>query len=446
MSTTAIQDWLAPFGAALDDLPGRELAWMRQLRDAARDRFAMLGWPTRKSEDWHYSDIRAITETTFTPAHHYQPASREVEKALANLPGRGEFHRLVFVNGLFIEPLSILDELPPGVRILSLANALKECPALVEPHLGRYALYESNPMTALNAALFRDGAFIHIPKGVSIDRPVEAIYLTTEATEPTAAHVRNLVVAEEGSEVGIVEVWHGAHDGTWFDNVVTEITAAPNATVRHVRIQEEGRNALHIADTKVHLRRDAQVSSHIITTGAFRSRNDLGFTLAEPGASCTLNGLFVLNGAQKADNQTFVDHASPHCTSHEFYKGVIDGQAEGSFTGRVLVRQDAQQTTAEQTNHNLLLSDGARINTRPQLEIYADDVKCSHGATSGQLDRDALFYLQSRGIDFVRARQILTRAFAAEIIDNIPIPQLKEHLLPIVEDRLCPGHLLEELT
>jgi Fe-S cluster assembly protein SufD len=251
-------------------------------------------------------------------------------------------------------------------------------------------------------------------------------------------------VAEEDSAVSVVEVYHGSHGASYFNNVVTEIVAAPRAHVVHVRIQEDSPSAFHLSNTRVQQGADSSVESHVITTGARVSRNELGFALSAPGASCVLNGLFVLNGNQEADNHTLVDHEAPNCSSKETYKGVADGRSLGSFTGRVVVRPGAQLTDAQQSSRNLLLSRDAQINTRPQLEIYADDVKCSHGATTGQLDDNALFYIRTRGLDEIRARQILTRAFAADIIQRIPIPGVREHLLLVVEDRLCPGHVLEE--
>ena len=441
--TLSLTDWIAPWRAT-EDLPGRGRPWLDAMRDAAVSRFEDLGTPRRRWESWRYTDVAPIVQTTFEPARGGTPARGEIEAALARLPGGGRFHRLVFVDGIMVSPLTILHELPAGVRALSFSDAIEQIPELLKQHLGKVALYEDNPFTALTAAFGRDGVVIHVPKGIVVDRPIEAIWLTTERANPIANHARNLLVAEESSAVTLIDVFHGAHNGVYLNNVTTEIVAGPNASVTHTRIQEEGRSAFHVADTKIQQERDSQVHSHVVTTGARSSRNELGFALAGPGASCVLNGLFVLNGNQVADNMTLVDHQSPHCTSSEFYKGVLDGQSEGGFTGRVLVREDAQKTDAEQNNRNLLLSDDTQINTRPQLEIYADDVKCAHGATTGQLDRAALFYLRARGIDEIRARQILTRAFAAEIIESIPVPEVRDHLLPVVEDRLCPGHALEE--
>ncbi len=445
MSTTASPcDWIAPCRGAADDLPGSHLPWLQEWRRDALERYEALGKPTRRWEGWRYTDARPILETAFNPALGGAPRSGEFEAALSRLPGGGRFHRLVFVDGVLAPPLSVMHDLPEGVRVLSFQAALEQIPDVVQRHLGTAASHEANPFTALSAAFGRDGVVIHVPKGVNLERPVETIWLTTEAAGPVATHGRNLVIAEESASATLVEVFHAGHSGAYLTNVATELLAAPNADVTHVRIQEESPGAFHVADTKVRQQRDSKVSSFVITTGARSSRNDLGFALEGEGASCVLNGLFVLNGQQVADNFTLVDHARPHCQSHEFYKGVLDGHAEGGFTGRVLVREDAQKTDAEQNSRNLLLSDDAQINTRPQLEIYADDVKCSHGATAGQLDRDALFYLRSRGIDQPRARQILTRAFAAEIIESIPVEEVRTHLLPVVEDRLCPGHDLGE--
>jgi Fe-S cluster assembly protein SufD len=442
-ATLSPTDWIAPWRKA-DDLPGSDLPWLDAMREAAASRFESLGTPRRRWESWRYTDVAPIVKTTFEPARGGTPARGEVEAALARLPGNGRFHRLVFVDGVLVEPLSVFHELPEGLRVLSFSDALTQIPELLEQHLGKMALYEDNPFTALTAAFARDGVVVHVPKGVVVDRPIEAIWLTTVGAQAIANHARNLLVAEESSEVTLLDVFHAAHNGTYLNNITTEIVAGPNASVTHIRIQEEGRSAFHVADTKIRQERDSRVCSYVITTGGRSSRNELGFALSEPGASCVLNGLFVLNGNQVADNMTLVDHQSPHCTSSEFYKGVMDGQSEGAFTGRVLVREDAQKTDAEQNNRNLLLSDDAQVNTRPQLEIYADDVKCAHGATSGQLDRSAMFYLRTRGIDEIRARQILTRAFASEIIGGIPVQEVRNHLLPVVEDRLCPGHTLEK--
>jgi len=387
-ATLSPTDWIAPWRKA-DDLPGSDLPWLDAMREAAASRFESLGTPRRRWESWRYTDVAPIVKTTFMPAHGGTLARGEIEAALARLPGDGRFHRLVFVDGGLVEPLSVLHELPDGVRVLSFSDALTQIPELLETHLGKVALYEDNPFTALTAAFARDGVVVHVPKGVVVDRPIETIWLTTTGAQAIANHARNLLVAEESSEVTLLDVFHAAHNGTYLNNITTEIVAGPNSLVTHVRIQEEGRSAFHVADTKIRQERDSRVCSYVITTGGRSSRNELGIELTEPGASCVLNGLFVLNGNQVADNMTLVDHQSPHCTSSEFYKGVLDGQSEGGFTGRVLVREDAQKTDAEQNNRNLLLSDDAQINTRPQLEIYADDVKCAHGATSGQLDRSA---------------------------------------------------------
>jgi len=445
MSTTlSPHDWIAPFVAASDDLPGRGLPWLDTWRDAALDRFHALGIPKQRWESWRYTDTQSITRHNFEPARGGTPARGEVEAALARLPGGGTFHRLVLIDGILVPPLTILHDLPEGVRVLSYADAIRQIPDVLQEHLGQVALYEDNPFTALSAAFGRDGIVIHVPKNVKVERPIEAIWLTTEGSGVVASHGRNLVIAEEGAEVSLIEVYHAAHAGTYLNNVATEIVARANASVTHIRIQEEGHAAFHVADTKIRQDRDSRVRSYVLSTGARSSRNDLGFALTDTGATCVLNGLFVMNGQQNSDNFTVVDHASPHCQSSEFYKGVLDGSSIGSFTGRVLVREDAQKTDAEQSNKNLLLSNAAQINTRPQLEIYADDVKCSHGASSGQLDRNALFYLRSRGLDEIRARQLMTRAFAAEIIETVPVEEVRTHLLPVVEDRLCPGHTLEE--
>jgi Fe-S cluster assembly protein SufD len=343
-----------------------------------------------------------------------------------------------------IRPLCDLQSIPKGVTIDSIARLANDRPEWLMEHLGSVVATEENGVTAINAAQWRDGYVLHVPAGVVLDRAVEVIYMSSSESKNATMQIRNLIIAEQSSQVSLVEVFVGSHGGAYWVNQVTEVKAAPAARVAHVRLQEESHQAFHFSRMGVEQKRDSHVSSHVITTGGRQGRQALSFLLEEAGAECTLDGLFVLNGQQKADHQTLVDHKSPHTTSTERYKGALDGASEGSFTGRVLVRQDAQQVVANQQNPNLLLSDLAKVNTRPQLEIFADDVKCSHGATCGRLDDAALFYLRSRGIPATRARQLLTRAFVSEVIQSIPIPAVRDHLLPLVDDRLCPGHLLEE--
>lgn len=417
---------------------------LESFRAGSLESFRRLGWPAKSSEAWKYSDVRPVATARWGLPRAGPAKASEVEGALSRLPGGGGLYRLVFIDGAFVRPLSSVDGLPAGVTVATLARLAAEDPAWIASRLGALAPSGQDGMAALNGALFSDGYVLRVGKGVKLDRPVEAVFLASSEASGAAMHLRNLVVVEEGGEASLVDVFTGPASDAYLVNSATEVFVGEGAGFFHARLQEEGHQAYHFSRTAFEIGRGGCAESHVITTGARQSRQDLAFSLGGEDAECTLNGLFVLNGRQKADHHTLVDHKSPSTRSSELYKGALDGAAEGSFTGRVVVRKGAQSVEAHQQNPNLLLSDIARVNTRPQLEIYADDVKCSHGATSGRLDETALFYLRSRGIEATRARQLLTRAFAGEIIQRIPISMVREHLLPLVDDRLCPGHLLEE--
>jgi Fe-S cluster assembly protein SufD len=436
--------WAESFLTAADTLPGKGTRALTAFREKGLHLFFELGLPTKRMEDWRYSDLRNLaTSRWHVPARRTPPAG-EVETALGRLPGGAGFFRLVFLDGRLVRPLCQLAGLPAGVTIESIATVAETRGEWLAEHLGTVVPSEENGCTALNSALFMDGYVLHLADGIELNRPLEVIFLTTTEAQAAAMHFRNLVIAEPSSKASVVEVFVGPATSAYWVHSITEMIVKEKADLTHVRLQEDGHQSFHLNRTGVHQHGHSKVASHVISTGARQSRQDLSFVLAEEESECSLQGLFVMNGQQKADHQTLVDHRVPHTRSDELYKGALDGASEGSFTGRVLVRKNAQHVEAGQQNRNLLLSDLARVNTRPQLEIYADDVKCSHGATSGRLDETALFYLRSRGIPLTRARQLLTRAFVTEVIHSIPVPALKDHLLPLVDDRLCPGHLLEE--
>jgi len=438
---TTLDSYLARFEALQKESAGHGPAWLLPLRKAAISRFAELGFPTRRDEEWRFTNVTPITQASFTPAGRPEtlPAAADLQRvAFEGAP----FHRLVFVNGFYASSLSSPD-LPQGVRAGSLAEALEADSELIERHLGRYASFENAPFVALNTAFFEDGGFVHIPRGVIIEQPIHLLYLSIGEKERTVAHPRTLIVAEENSQATIVESYAGFGDGEILTNAVTEIVLGENAVVDHYKLQREGEKAFHVATQQVHLSRTSNFSSHSITLGGAIVRNDINAVLGGEGGECTLNGLYLASGKQLVDNHTAIDHAMPHCDSHELYKGILDGQARGVFNGKIFVRQDAQKTDAKQTNQTLLLSGKAQINTKPQLEIFADDVKCTHGATIGQLQPEALFYLRSRGIGEEDARSLLIYAFASDIIGRIKIEPIREQLNALLLARLPVAHRME---
>jgi Fe-S cluster assembly protein SufD len=312
------------------------------------------------------------------------------------------------------------------MRLASVQSALATDPAVVEPHLTRLATFERQAFTALNTALFEDGAFLFVPAKLVVETPVHVLHIATAAG--AVSHPRALLVANEDSQVRIVESFVGLGAEEYFANAVTEVVVGPHAIVDHYRIQRESLQAYHVGSLHVRMERSATFSSHSITLGGALTRNDVFAVLDGEGGECTLNGLYVADGRRLVDNHTTIDHAKPHCDSHEVYKGILAGRAQGVFNGKIMVRPDAQKTDAKQTNRALLLSDAAQINTKPQLEIFADDVKCTHGAAVGQLDEDAIFYLRSRGLDLAQARTVLIQAFAGDILSRIRLEPLREQL------------------
>lgn len=440
---TTLDSYLARFEAHRKESAGRGPAWLLPLRKAAISRFAELGFPTRRDEEWRFTNVTPITQTPFTPAGRTEtlPPSANLESvAFESAP----FHRLVFVNGFYAPSLSSPD-LPQGVKAGSLAAALEADSELIERHLGRYASFENAPFVALNTAFFEDGGFVHIPQGVIVEQPIHLLYLSVGEKERTVSHPRTLIVAEENSQATIVESYAGFGDEGTFTNAVTEIVVGENAVVDHYKLQREGTAAFHVATQQVQLSRTSNFCSHSITLGGAIVRNDINAVLGGEGGECTLNGLYLASSKQLVDNHTAIDHAMPHCDSHELYKGILDGQARGVFNGKIFVREDAQKTDAKQTNQTLLLSEKAQINTKPQLEIFADDVKCTHGATVGQLQPESLFYLRSRGIGIEDARSLLIYAFASDIIGRIKVAPIREQLNGLLLAQLPGGHRMEEL-
>jgi Fe-S cluster assembly protein SufD len=432
VSDDAREAFVASFEVAAPDGP----AWLQALRKEAISAFAAEGFPTPRSEAWRYTNLAPIARTAWTtaPATAVALDRAAIERLSFPVFACSVF---VFVNGRFEPALSTPRALAGGLEVGSLAAASIERPALVEPYLGRLARSEGAPVAALNTALFADGAFVHLPANTVVDAPIHIVHLALPGGGPTASHPRTLVVAEHGSRATVIEDFVSLGEARMLTNSVTEVFLGDAASIEHVSLQREGADAAHLAALRVRQSRDSRYTGHGISLGGTLTRNEIVAVLDGIGAECELNGFYVASGKEHVDNHTTIDHASPHGTSRETYKGVLDGEARGVFSGRVIVRPDAQKTSAQQTNKNLLLSRDAEVDSRPQLEILADDVKCSHGSTIGQLDEDALFYLRSRGIESVAAQALLMRAFATEITGRISIAPLRERIDELLLARLA---------
>jgi len=399
-------------------------AWLRELRERGIGRFAELGFPTTRLEDWKYTNVLPALEPEF--ARGVAPAAPLTRAAIAPYSlGDACAAELVFVNGRFAAELSSIAGLPDGVCAGNLAAALGSDAARLSDHLGRLAKPDEHAFVALNTAFLDDGAVIVAGAGAVAEKPIHVLSIASAAA-PVAAYLRHLVVAGERSQLAVVETYASLGEGKSFTSSVTEIVAAQAAVVTHGKLEAEDAGSLHVAAIEAALQRDAAFTSHELSLGGGLLRNDLHVLLDGEGADATLNGLFATVDGRHVDNHTQVDHARPHTASRELYKGVLAGRSRGVFNGKILVHRDAQHTDARQTNKNLLLSPDATINTKPQLEIHADDVKCSHGSTIGQVDPDALFYVRTRGIDLAEARNLLTHAFASEMIGRIELPALRE--------------------
>ena len=398
-------------------------------RDAAR-RFAELGFPKTRDEEWRFTNVSSIAKTQFAPAPSGLNA-REVAQFDKSLSPNEGGPRLVFINGRYSPDLSSGQKLSRGIR----ATPLREANGAVEAHLSRYAAYQDRAFVALNTANFDDGACIEIPKGTVVEEPIHLVFLATGGEVPVISHPRSLVVIGPGSQATVVESYLG-HGAKYFTNAVTEIVAGDHSVVDHYKLQEEDERSFHVATLQVQIGRDANFSTHSISLGGGGLvRNDINAVLAE-GSEATVNGLYLASGSQHIDNHTAIDHAKPHGTSHELYKGILGGTSAAVFNGKIIVRPGAQKTDAKQTNRNLVLSENATIHTKPELQIHANDVRCTHGATIGQLDQEAIFYLQSRGIAKEQARDLLMHAFARDIIDRVKVGSLRARLEQILLERL----------
>lgn len=434
---TEIANAISPFRQAFDSLQrgqASEAGWVSRLRENAFARFEELGFPTTKDEEWKYTNVAPLIKQGFTPS---ASAMGELTELASLAAPESKNSQLVFVNGKLRADLSSLTDLPSEVVAIELGAALvdKRFSEIAREQLARHADYIANGFTALNTAFINDGAFVYIPKNAALAAPLHLLFIA-EGRENSLLSPRVLVVAEENSSATLIESYAGIDDSRYFTNAVVEIVLKDGAKLEHYKIQREGAQALHVATTAADLGANASYDTTTITFGAQLSRHDIHVTMDHEGAECWVDGLYLVTADQHTDTHSVIDHRKPHCTSHQLYKGILDGKSRAVFNGKIFVRHDAQKTDAMQTNKNLLLSNDARVDTKPQLEILADDVKCAHGAAVGQIEEDELFYLRTRGIHPDLARNLLTYGFAEEVIGKIKIDSIREQLDSAVLNRL----------
>ncbi|HSP88387.1 MAG TPA: Fe-S cluster assembly protein SufD [Ignavibacteriaceae bacterium] len=424
--------YLRSFELFENSLNGDRFSSISGLRQKAFDKFSELDFPTIKDEEWKYTSLAPLLQHNFIPSIDKKSLSKEqLNKFLFD----GLKNIAVVINGHFSEELSSLNELPAKVEVKSIAKAIASKSTLIEKHFGKYADFTKHIFTSLSTAFTKDGVLVHIPKGIIVEEPIHIIFITDSEKEKLLIQPRNLFVADKNSQATIIEHFVHLNSGIYFTNTVTEIVVGENAILDHVKLQEESKSAFHISRMEIDQERASNFSSHFISLGASLSRNDFNSRFNDEGGECTLNGLFLTEDNQLFDVHTLIDHAKPHCNSHEHYKGILNHTSRGVFNGKVIVRQDAQKTNAFQENNNIILSNEALVNTKPQLEIFADDVKCSHGATIGQLDKDAMFYLKSRGLGEDAARSILIHAFASDVVRTIKVKSIYNYIEEILNDK-----------
>jgi Fe-S cluster assembly protein SufD len=404
-------------------------SWLGGVRKEAIGRFAELGFPTTKKEEWKFTNVAPIARIPFQLAESV-PDGLTAE-TLAHMPFADtafceQCSRIVFVDGHYSRELSSPD-VPKGVTATSLAEAIKAEAPTLKAHLARHAAFERQAFVALNTAFLEDGAFVEIPRGITLERPIYLLFVSS-ASQPVALHPRNLVIVGDDSQAAIIEDYVGLQDGVYFTNAVTEIVAGENSVVEHYKLQDESAGAYHIATVQAYQARFSSFTSHSTSFGGALVRNDVNVVLDGEGAQCTLNGLYVTADNQHVDNHTVIDHVKPHGTSRELYKGILNDKSSAVFNGSIVVRKDAQKTDARQSNKNLLLSQEATINSKPQLEINADDVKCTHGTSIGHPDDDSIYYLRSRGISQDEAQAVLTYGFADDVLNKMKIAGLRVRL------------------
>ncbi len=414
-------------------------AWVKSIREAARARAHQTGFPNTRQEEWRFTNVAPIFSLPLHAAtqNGHTVSLRDVEPFKFACGGPC----LVFIDGAFRADLSSLMPRKAGIEVDSLQSCLKSDAAQLHKHLARHADFDANFFTALNTACFKDGAFVSVADNVMMDEPVQLLFLAVSGKPGAMSQTRNLILAGRSSALKVIETHASLTDAAYVTNSVTELVLGEGSRVEHCRLQNQNKNSFHIAAVHAVQDKDSHWLSHSISTGAKLARHQIQALLNAPGAVAVLNGLYLGRDEQLVDHHTVVDHAKPNCESHEYYNGVLTGRAHGVFNGKIFVRKDAQKTNAKQTNRNLLLTDTAVIDTKPQLEIFADDVKCTHGATVGQMNEEALFYLRSRGISAAGARQMLIRAFAGDVIGRITVSAVREKLEELLESRFDPAQI-----
>ena len=408
---------------------------LKDLRTAGAAAFARLGFPSTRSEDWAYTNVSSIAQTNFVAASDRAASVTTDASHLEAFSFGSAWPMVVFLNGRFTPSLSSHEALPDGVRVMTLAQAALDEPELLQRYLGSAASADRDGFTALNAAFAGEGTLIHVAKEMVTETPVHLLHVTDASGDGVMSHPRHVIIVERHAKASVIESYVALDDATYFTNTVTEVILEDGATLHHSRVQRESLSAFHIGTIEARQGRDSHFVQFSFQTGAQLSRSNVYTVLDGDGCGTTLNGIFMLDGAQHGDHQTRVEHVAPNCFSRELYKGLLDGASHGVFNGKVYVHPEAQKTDGKQTNNTLLLSPDARIDTKPQLEIYADDVKCTHGATVGRMDETALFYLKSRGVGSVLAKQLLMYAFAADVIETIENSAMKEVLEQMTLER-----------
>lgn len=418
--------YMEGFASFKETAPGSSLDWLKSIREQAITKFAELGFPTVQDEDWRFTNVAPIARSSFNILEngHDKVSASDLKPFQF---GDTQVTELVFVNGHYSKDLSSHTSLPEGVIVKNLADAIESEQELVKNNLAKYADYSEEAFTALNTAFIEDGGFIYIPKGTIVDTPIHLLYIATDEDTPSITNPRNLIISEDNSQANVIEHYTSIGDNVYLSNVVTEIVVGENSTIGHYMIELESKKAFNISTLRVQQARSSNINSHSVLLGGSLVRNNVHPVLAGEGCNSLINGLYMPSHRQHMDNYMKVEHATPHCDSRQLYNGILDGRSRGVFHGRIIVHEDAQKTDAKQTNRNLLLSDTAQIDTKPQLEIYADDVKCTHGATIGQIDENALFYLRSRGISKNAARDIILHAFTNESLETMGVESVKNY-------------------
>jgi Fe-S cluster assembly protein SufD len=422
-------------------LAGRGVPWVIRARQSAFERFEEHGFPTKREEEWKYTDVAAIGKRTSLAPDNIPPDSSSEAALFAWTLAQEHTHLLVFVNGHFSSQLSAFGKLPDGARLESLADLLDSSADLPQTLFDQQ--HEHTVFAALNTALTTDGAVLQLAPGVVLEKPVYMLFVASG--RGTAIYPRNIFILGDGAHATVIEHYFGMLEAHNFTDAVTQISLGAGAVMQHCKLIQEGKDAFHVAGIHAEQATGSRFVSHSFALGGRLARNDITSRLNGAACHCSFDGLYLLDGKQHADHHTRVDHFAPSCTSREYYRGILDGESHGVFNGKVVVHPHAVKTDAHQSNRNLLLSRQAEIDTKPQLEIFADDVKCTHGATVGHLDDDSLFYLRSRGIDADSARSLLIYGFANDIIGRVEVPEMRARIEHLVLDHLPQGEQIKEL-